>query len=113
MTGIEEKISKLTPELQREVEDYIDFLLKRHSPPAEQERIPEFFSPSPPKTSSSSIILADEISFRREQDILPGYKDLGQVADLEGPTDVVKAPPVRVRKSQATEPGRKLLDWID
>ena len=113
MTGIEEKISRLPPELQREVEDYIDFLIRRNPLPPAEEQVPAFLSPQPATTPPNPIILANEIPFRRDQDILPGYRDLGHFADIEGDPGMGKEPPVRVKKTQATDPGTRLLEWID
>lgn len=112
MTGIEEKFSRLPPDLQREVEDYIDFLLKRHSPSPEKERVLDFPASveSPP---AKPIILADEIPFRHDPEILPGYKDFLQPAGSEDERDVALERPARLNKSQVPDPGRKLLDWID
>lgn len=112
MTGIEEKFSRLPPDLQKEVEDYIDFLLKKNSPSPEKERILHF-SDSVESPPPKPIILADEIHFRSDQDILPGYKDFSQVASSEAQVDVPAERPARPKKSQVSDPGKKLLDWID
>lgn len=113
MTGIEEKISRLPPELQREVEDYIDFLLRRNPLPLAEEQVPGFLSHPPATAPLNPIILANEIPFRRDQDILPGYQDLGQLAGTEGDPRVGTEPPVNIKKTQATDPGTRLLEWID
>lgn len=113
MTGIEEKISRLPPELQKEVEDYIDFLVRRHAPARAQEQVPGFLSPPPAPAQPKPIILADEIPFQREPEILPGYKDLGEFSEPEASSIPVKEPPVRTRRPKDAEPGRHLLDWID
>jgi len=113
MEGITEKISRLPPELRREVEDYIDFLLSRQSSCTGHEPAPDFLIPPSPSAPSKPIILADEIPFRRDPEILPGYKDLGPVADLAGKDEEKKDLPVRLKKSQSSESGKKLLDWID
>ncbi|OPX67040.1 MAG: hypothetical protein A4E37_01711 [Methanoregulaceae archaeon PtaB.Bin056] len=113
MTGIEEKISRLPPELQREVEDYIDFLLRRNPLPLAEEQVPGFLSPPPATSPPRPIILAEEISFCRDQDILPGYRDLGQLAGTEGDPGIEKEPPLKIKKTQATDPGKRLLEWID
>lgn len=114
MEGLAEKVSRLPPELQREVEDYIDFLLSRQpSPPSRHEPSPDFLIPATPAPPAKPIIMADEIPFRHEPDILPGYKDLGQLPESEVPQEARKDPPVRIVKKPSSEPGKKLLDWID
>ena len=112
MEGIAKKISRLPPALQREVEDYVDFLLSRKPPKEKPSDTPDFLTPPSTSEPSKPIILADEIPFKSNPDILPGYKDLEHLAgpeNDESPSD----PPVRIRKTSSTSSGTKLLDWID
>ncbi len=112
MEGIAEKISRLPPALQREVEDYVDFLLSRQTPKEKLSDTPDFLAPPATLEPSKPIILADEIPFRTDPDILPGYKDLGHLVGPENEESSTD-PPVRIRKTPSTNSGTKLLDWID
>lgn len=112
MEGIAEKISRLPPERQREIEDFVDYLLSRQSPREKPGDSPDFLITSPTQVPSKPIILADEIPFRRDPDILPDYADLGQHADL-GEGESKKGSPPSIKKARPSDPGKKLLDWID
>lgn len=112
MEGIAEKISRLPPALQHEVEDYVDYLLSRQPPKEKSRDNPDFLPPPATPAPSKPIILADEIPFRSNPDILPGYKDLEHLAGPEN-EESPRDPPVRIRKTPSTNSGTKLLDWID
>jgi len=113
---IEDKISRLTPDQQREVEDFIDFLITRDADTTNNtntigcsDSFHEIRGEVPP---TAPLIFADErlMTARTDQDILPDYPEYG------GPETFGKnreperriIVPRRVEK----EPG-KLLDWID
>ncbi|MGV8128320.1 MAG: DUF2281 domain-containing protein [Methanolinea sp.] len=112
MEGIAEKISRLPPERQREIEDFVDFLLSRQSPREKPGDSPDFLIIPPTQVPSKPIILADEIPFRRDPDILPDYADLGHLAD-PGEGESKKDSPPSSKKARSFDPGKKLLDWID
>jgi hypothetical protein len=114
---IVDKLSRLTPEQQREVEDFIDFLITRDS------NIPVStynndssgnFSPAHRNdtTQPSPMIFAEErpVACHIDQDILPDYPEYGgsgAIGKTREPERRIVIPR-RVEK----EPG-KLVDWID
>lgn len=112
MEGIAEKISRLPPERQREIEDFVDYLLSRQSPREKPSDSPDFLITPPTQMPSKPIILADEIPFRRDPDILPDYADLGHLAD-PGEGESKKDALISVKKTRPSDSGKKLLDWID
>ncbi|MCU0629661.1 MAG: DUF2281 domain-containing protein [Methanoregulaceae archaeon] len=113
---IEDKISRLTPDQQREVEDFIDFLITRDENTTNCtnnimscDNFHEIRGGVPPP---APLIFADErpMTARTDQDILPDYPEYGgtqTVGKTREPERRVIVPR-RVEK----EPG-KLLDWID
>ncbi len=109
MEMIQDKISRLTPYQQREVEDFIDFLIARDSITTgsihNHEDRDEVTRPAP-------VIFAEErpVTVSIDQDILPDYPEYtgaGTICKKYEPERQVEVPR-RVEK----EPG-KLLDWID
>lgn len=109
---IVDKLSRLTPEQQREVEDFLDFLINRDSnSPVDSSGN---FSPArgDDMAQPAPMIFADErpVAYHTDQDILPDYPEYGG----SGATGKTREPerriviPRRVEK----EPG-KLVDWID
>jgi len=116
MEMIEEKISRLNPDQQREVEDFIDFLITRDSNATRcannHESCDNVHEMRDTVTQPSPMIFAEErpVAGNIDQDILPDYPEYG------GPGTIGKnreperriVVPRRVEK----EPG-KLLDWID
>jgi hypothetical protein len=107
---LDEKVSRLPPEEQRMVDEFIDFLLSRHG------QFQADISSLPPssvymeKAPAKPIIMADETHISRERDILPDYKDLGDISS-EPASEPVHEEPTRVRIQKV--PTNKLLDWID
>ena len=107
---LDEKVSRLSPEEQRMVDEFVDFLLSRHG------QIRPDIPSMPPmagyqeKAPSKPIITAEETHINRQRDLLPDYKDLGDIPS-ELPKDEVHEEPVRVRIQKV--PTNKLLDWID
>jgi hypothetical protein len=107
---LDEKVSRLPLEEQRMVNEFIEFLLSRHG--LFQPDIPSM----PPmegyqeKAPSKPIITAEETHINRQRDILPDYKDLGDLSS-EPAAEPVHEEPTRVRIQRV--PTNKLLDWID
>jgi hypothetical protein len=108
---LDEKVSRLSPEEQRMVDEFVDFLLSRHG--QFQPDIPSM----PPltgyheKVPAKPIITAEETHINRERDILPDYKDLGGDITSEPAAEQVHEEPTRVRIQKV--PTNRLLDWID
>jgi hypothetical protein len=92
MGYLDEKISRLTPDQQREVEDYIDFLLAR-------ERQDSGLPSRPP---APDIIIARETGHHEE--IVP-------LTDVFTTQEKTLIPESQIRR----ESGKKsdLLDWVD
>ena len=113
---IEEKLSRLTTDQQREVEDFIDFLIARDSNSTinihNHENGGTFTRVREDLPQPAPMIFADErpVAGRIDQDILPDYPEyrngetIGKVQEPERRIVI----PRRAEK----EPGR-LLDWID
>jgi hypothetical protein len=113
---IEEKISRLTPDQQHEVEDFIDFLISRDSCATAlpthyhvDNSVTEPLREALPKTQ---MIFAEEcpVAGHIDQEILPDYPEYGGAGSIS----VTREPERRViiPRKQEKEPG-KLLDWID
>ncbi len=114
---IVDKLSRLTPEQQREVEDFIDFLITRDSntpvSTCNHDRSGNF-SPAPrdDMTQPAPMIFAEErpVAGHIDQDILPDYPEYGGSGTIGKTREPERriVIPRRVEK----EPG-KLVDWID
>jgi hypothetical protein len=113
---IEDKLSRLTPDQQREVEDFIDFLITRDANTARSTNIHENYNnfneireevPSP-----APMIFANErpVTGHLDQDILPDYPEYGG-SETTGKTRELERRIIIPRRVEK-EPG-KLLDWID
>ena len=80
---IEDKISRLTPEQQREVEDFIDFLITRDAntpiTPIISGVATIFLRAGGDVTQPAPMIFAEErpVAGRTDQDILPDYPEYG------------------------------------
>jgi hypothetical protein len=116
MEMIEDKISRLTPDQQREVEDFIDFLITRDSNVTHSiqnhEKGDNYSGIRNDVTQPAPMIFAEErpVAGRNDQDILPDYPEYGgygAIGETRKPERNIIIPR-RVEK----EPGR-LLDWID
>ncbi|MEI6839744.1 MAG: hypothetical protein WCK53_00625 [Methanomicrobiales archaeon] len=113
---IEEKISHLTPDQQREIEDFIDFLIARDSNATQgvhnHESSGNYSGIEDNATQLAPMIFAEDrpVAGHSDQDILPDYPEYG------GPETIGKTqePERRIVIPRRTErePG-KLLDWID
>ncbi len=107
---LDEKVSRLPPEEQRMVDEFVDFLLSRQG-----RNQPDISSMHPlsgyqEKSPAKPIIMADETHISRERDILPDYKDFCDLSSAPEKEEVHEEP-VRVRVQKV--PTNKLLDWID
>jgi hypothetical protein len=113
---IVDKISRLTPDQQREVEDFIDFLITRDSDTSPANGYTEsgksFSLVGSDTAPSSPVIFAGEhpAAGHSDQDILPDYPEYGG----SGIAANERLPEKRIIVPRRTEkePGR-LLDWID
>lgn len=114
---IVDKLSRLTPEQQREVEDFIDFLITRDSNTpicTYNHDSSSNFSPAPRNdmTQPTPMIFAEErpVASHIDQDILPDYPEYGG----SGVIGKTREPERRIVISRRVEkePG-KLVDWID
>ncbi len=113
---IEEKILHLTPDQQREVEDFIDFLITRDSASArftdKHDRSDNIVEIRERTVKQAPMIFAEErpVADGINQDILPDYPEYGESGSIgtsREPARRIVAP-----RRNEKEPG-KLLDWID
>ena len=92
MGYLDEKISRLTPAQQREVEDYIDFLLQRG----------QQASGMPSRPPAPEIIIARETGHHEE--IVP-------LTDVFTNQEKALIPESQIRKDSSKK--SELLDWVD
>ena len=94
---IEEKIGQLPPELRQEVEDFVDYLLKRYGDYVEQHQK----TPSP-------VILAQENGLSNPAD---GTPPIGPLLEM----DVLEAAGGRNPDKEESEIAdcKNILEWID
>ena len=113
---IGDKISRLTPEQQREVEDFIDFLITRDSKiphsTGNHESSGNFSGIREDMKQPTPMIFAEErpVAGRIDQDILPDYPEYGGAGTIGKTMEPEKRVVVSHRAEK--EPG-KLLDWIN
>ena len=114
---IVDKLSRLTPEQQREVEDFMDFLINRDSNTPISTYNHESggnFSGAPRDdvVQPSPMIFAEErpVASHIDQDILPDYPEYGESGSIGKSREPARRI-VALRRIEK-EPG-KLLDWID
>jgi hypothetical protein len=119
---IEEKLSRLTSEQRREVEDFIDFMMSRDRNPAPQglsggssfSEIREFSDFQKDTLFGSS----HETSGTSGDDILSDYPEYGDIGTISANNESNPVRPVnqgvkRVpRKPESRDPSQ-LLDWLD
>jgi hypothetical protein len=105
MGMLEEKINRLPPHLQREVEDFVDFLLQRTENTPSTLAGGGILAPVP-EPVSKPIIMADDRASSRRQDIIPESFESGDLIRPPEPDDTYE------RKPGRPVPNR-LLDWID
>jgi len=92
MGYLDEKISRLTPSQQREVEDYIDFLLGRGQQSSDM----------PCRPPAPEIIIARETGHHEE--IVP-------LTDVFTTQEKALIPESQIRKESSKK--SELLDWLD
>ena len=116
MEMIEDKISRLTPEQQREVEDFIDFLITRdssipHSTGNHENGI-NFSGTRDNVIQPAHVIFAEErpVAGRIDQDILPDYPEYGESGSIGNSRELERR--IFIPLMTEKKPG-KLLDWID
>lgn len=106
MGVLEEKINRLPPHLQREAEDFIDFLLQRSvdAPPV----LPGASILSPvPEPVSAPIIMAQDLTppIRRQEPKVENNEETGLMRSVE--------PDDRYERKTGRQSPNKLLDWIN
>jgi hypothetical protein len=105
MGMLEEKINRLSPHLQREVEDFVDFLLQRTEKTPSALAGGSILAPVP-EPVSKPIIMAEDLSSSRRQDTPPDVPETCDLIRSPEPDDTYE------RKTGRQAPN-KLLDWID
>jgi hypothetical protein len=107
---LDEKVSRLPLEEQRMVNEFVDFLLSRNG--QFQPDIPSMLPMEgyQEKAPTKPINTAEETHVNRQRDILPDYRDIGDLSS-EHAAEQVNEEPLRVRIQKV--PTNKLLDWID
>jgi len=104
MGMLEEKINRLPPHLQREIEDFVDFLLQRTENPSSMLAGGSILAPMP-EPVSKPIIMAEDLTSSRRQDA---------AQDISEPDELIRSP--EAGDSYERKTGRpvpsKLLDWI-
>ncbi|MCQ8894635.1 MAG: DUF2281 domain-containing protein [Methanolinea sp.] len=113
MAPLDEKIARLPPDLRKEVEDYVDFLLERRVPLVPE---PPGVATSPPDDQPlipKPLILADEIPFRTDTGSIPLFPEPAPRNPAGAPREKVIefSLPRQVRRSPGQE--NDILDWID
>ena len=113
---IEEKILHLTPDQQREVEDFIDFLMTRDSTSTRNtinnESCDNMRGGQGRGRKTAPMIFAEErpVADRIDQDILPDYPEYGGSGSIGKSREPERR--IVIPRRNEKEPG-KLLDWID
>ncbi|MCX6700316.1 MAG: hypothetical protein NTV68_10385 [Methanomicrobiales archaeon] len=113
---IVEKISRLTPDQQREIEDFIDFLITRDSNATQGVHNHESSGNNSGirdnETQPASMIFAEDRSMagRSDQDILPEYPEYGAPETIGRTREPERRIVIPRRNERETG---KLLDWID
>jgi hypothetical protein len=105
MGMLEEKITRLQPHLQREVEDFVDFLLQRMENPPSILAGGSILAPVP-EPISKSIIMAEDPPASHRQDIISDSPEPGDFVRHPEPDDTYE------RKTGRPAPN-KILDWIN
>ena len=94
---IEEKIARLPPELRQEVEDFVDYLLKRYGDYRDEHR----------ESSLTPVILAQESG-------ISGSAEDSPLTDRLLDLDVMEAAGGRNRdEGSESRDCRNILEWID
>lgn len=118
MGALEEKVGRLPLEQQREVDDFVDYLLRKNVAPCTATvtgpsmitELPHSEVQDPEQKTvrqNGPLILAEETHIKRGYEILPDYANYDE--NLMTAKDETSS---RAPKKRSKEPG-KLLDWID
>ena len=118
MGALEEKVARLSLEQQREVNDFVDYLLRKSATESpvtlsEASAINELpqdgpYAPElPSKKQNGPLIFAEETHIQRGRELLPDYPNYDENL-IPGEGKERSQIPKKILK----EPG-KLLDWID
>lgn len=140
MESLESKLERLAPELRKEVEDFVDFLifrsgeapaaprmitqtppvLSRVPPPLETVPLPPTPTPvsdtEPVSPPSSGQVPApvQESALTGDDWITRDYMDYGQFEQAPSPaTEAVKKVKQKISQREDQEKSHQLLDWID
>jgi hypothetical protein len=105
MGMLEEKINRLPPHQQREVEDFVDFLLQRTENTTATLAGGSFLAPVP-EPVSKPLIMAEDQTVSGRQDARADGPETGDLIRSPEPDDTYE------RKTGRPAPG-KLLDWIN
>jgi hypothetical protein len=118
MGALEEKVARLSLEQQREVDDFVEYLLRKSVAPCTatapgssiitELQHSEMQDPGPKTMKQNGpLILAEETHIQRGHEILPDYANYDENLKTMKGEESSRAP-----KKRSKEPG-KLLDWID
>jgi hypothetical protein len=118
MGALEEKVARLPLEQQREVDDFVDYLLRKSATAYpvtsrgasvinELQQSGHQAPESPAEKQNGPLILAEETHIPRGREILPDYPNYDENLSPGERKESSRAP-----KRKLKEPG-KLLDWID
>ena len=119
MGALEEKVARLPLEQQREVNDFVDYLLRKSAtespvilPEASDNQriapVPDLTLQNyPAEKQNGPLIFAEETHIQRGRELLPDYPNYDEnLIPGEGKERS------QIPKKKLKEPG-KLLDWID
>ncbi len=118
MGALEEKVARLPLEQQREVDDFVDYLLRKSAsanpviPPDasiinELQQSGSQAQEPPAERKNGPLILAEETHIQRGRELLPDYPNYDENLRPGEQKERTQTP-----KKKSAEPG-KLLDWID
>jgi hypothetical protein len=120
---IEEKLSRLTSEQRREVEDFIDFLMSRDGVPKQADLRGSSVSFSeindPPGSGRDTLFGGShEIAGNSGDDLLADYPEYGDIGNRQGSTMPNPQRPVnpgfkRVQSRPESKDPSQMLDWLD
>ncbi len=101
MGNLEMKLASLPPDLLKEVEDYVDYLLQRRG------LSPDDSTPAvrnPEAASNGPIIFAQEAPVSENRHIIPDFNDPGAITPPGGRGS---------ESSRKEKEPQGILDWID
>ncbi len=133
MESLETKIERLPPELQKEVEDFIDFLTAKHGITDSRQELPvpgpdptsfseiPFFgrnepfpvSPGFPSSSESDPVMfaAEEMKAQQDEGITRNYLDYGSFEKEDPVKRVIRKK--KTRSGSEDKPSHRILEWIE